>query len=83
MSLEMNCTLYIQLQDSPSLTMRMVTVAQGHLDFVDLWRKQNHCSVSQAVDVSADLQGRTELDVHGGHEMLLLQQEQGLSIDFL
>lgn len=40
-------------------------------------------SVSQVVNVGADLEGRTELDVHSGHEMLLLQQQQGLSVDLL
>lgn len=33
--------------------------------------------------MSADLEGRAKLDVHGGHEMLLLQQQQCLSINFL
>lgn len=40
-------------------------------------------SVSQIVNVGTDLERRTQLDVHGGHEMLLLQQQQGLSIDLL
>lgn len=40
-------------------------------------------SVSQVVNVGADLEGRTELDVHGGHEVLLLQQQQGLSVYLL
>lgn len=29
-------------------------------------------SVPQTVDVGTDLEGGTELDVHSGHEMLLL-----------
>lgn len=33
--------------------------------------------------MSADLEGGAELDVHGGHEVLLLQQEQGLAVDLL
>lgn len=33
--------------------------------------------------MGADLEGRTELDVHGGHEMLLLEQQQGLSVNLL
>lgn len=28
-------------------------------------------SVPQTVDVGTDLEGRTKLDVHGGHEVLL------------
>lgn len=39
--------------------------------------------VFQAVNVSTDLEGGTEFDVHGGHEVLLLQQEQRLSVNFL
>lgn len=45
--------------------------------------RQTRTSVPQAVDVGADLEGGTELDVHGGHEVLLLQQEQSLSVDLL
>lgn len=33
--------------------------------------------------MGADLEGGTQLDVHGGHEMLLLQQQQGLSVNLL
>lgn len=40
-------------------------------------------SILQTVDVGADLEGGTQLDVHGGHEMLLLQEQQGLSVNFL
>lgn len=40
-------------------------------------------SVSQVVDVGADLQSWAQFDVHGGHEVLLLQQQQSLSIDLL
>lgn len=40
-------------------------------------------SVPQIVNVGADLEGGAELDVHGGHEMLLLQQQEGLSVDLL
>lgn len=47
------------------------------------WNGTLQSSVLQVVDVSADLQGRSQLDVHGGHEVLLLQQEQSLAVDFL
>lgn len=40
-------------------------------------------SVSQIVNVGADLEGRTQLHVHGGHEMLLLQQQQSLTVNLL
>lgn len=40
-------------------------------------------SVSQIINVGTDLEGGTQLDVHGGHEMLLLQQQQGLSVNLL
>lgn len=40
-------------------------------------------SILQTVDVGADLEGGTQFDVHGGHEMLLLQEQQGLSVNFL
>lgn len=33
--------------------------------------------------MGTDLQGGAQLDVHGGHEMLLLQEQQGLTIDLL
>lgn len=33
--------------------------------------------------MGTDLEGGTELDVHGGHEMLLSEQQQGLSINLL
>lgn len=46
-------------------------------------RRNPLTSILQAVDVGADLEGRAQLDVHGRHEMLLLQEQQGLSIDFL
>ena len=40
-------------------------------------------SVSQVVNVGADLERRTEFDVHGGHEVFLLQQQQGLTVNLL
>lgn len=40
-------------------------------------------SVPQTVDVGTDLEGGTELDVHRGHEVLLLEQEQSLPVDLL
>lgn len=33
--------------------------------------------------MGADLERRTELDVHGGHEVFLLQQQQSLTVDLL
>lgn len=33
--------------------------------------------------MGADLEGGAQLDVHRGHEMLLLQQQQRLSVDLL
>lgn len=40
-------------------------------------------SILQAVDVGADLECGAQLDVHGRHEMFLLQEQKGLSINFL
>lgn len=51
------------------------------LNMADL--RETLTSVSQIVNVGADLEGGTQLDVHGGHEMLLLQQQQGLSVNLL
>lgn len=45
--------------------------------------RETATSVFQVVNVGADLEGGTQLDVHGGHEMLLLQQQQGLSVNLL
>lgn len=39
--------------------------------------------VLQGVDVSADLECWSQLDVHAGHEVVLGQQQQGLSVDLL
>lgn len=46
-------------------------------------RRNPLTSILQAVDVGADLEGGAQLDVHGRHEMLLLQEQQGLSVNFL
>lgn len=40
-------------------------------------------SLTQAVDGGTDLECRTQLDVHGGDEVVLTQQQERLSIDFL
>lgn len=40
-------------------------------------------SLTQAVDGGTDLECRTQLDVHGGDEVVLPQQQERLSIDFL
>lgn len=40
-------------------------------------------SVSEAVDGGADLQGRTQFNVHGAHQMFLLKQQQCLAINLL
>ena len=83
---------YIHLQDSDcsgtSFTSELVAeqefgVKSPGLDFEHSGFMETLTSVSQVVDVSADLEGRTELDIHGGHEVLLLQQQQGLSVDLL
>lgn len=46
-------------------------------------RRNSLTSILQGVDVGADLEGGPQLDVHGRHEMLLLQEQQGLSVNFL
>lgn len=86
--LNMTCTTYIHLQDLSSSGTSSI-FKQEHktgvweespeLDFSAWWI----ISVSQIVDVGADLEGGTELDVHGRHEMFLLQQQKGLSINLL
>ena len=35
------------------------------------------------LDAGANLERRSELDVHGAHQVVLLQQRQRLSVDFL
>lgn len=40
-------------------------------------------SLTQGVDGGADLEGGTQLDIHGGDEMVLSQEQQSLPIDFL
>lgn len=35
------------------------------------------------IDLGTDLESRSQLDVHGTHEMFLLQKQQGLTINFL
>lgn len=39
--------------------------------------------VLEHVDASIDLQGRPQFDVHSTHQMVLLEQQQGLPVDFL
>lgn len=39
--------------------------------------------VFQCVDVSADLEGRPQFDVHAGHQVVLGQQQQSLAVDLL
>lgn len=39
--------------------------------------------VLEHVDASVDLQGRPQFDVHSTHQMVLLEQQQGLPVDFL
>lgn len=40
-------------------------------------------SLTQSVDGGTDLESGTQFDVHGGDEVVLSQQQQGLSVDFL
>lgn len=40
-------------------------------------------SLAQAVDGGADFEGGTQLDVHGGDEMVLAEEQQSLPVDFL
>lgn len=40
-------------------------------------------SLTQSIDGGADLEGGTQFDVHGGDEVVLSQQQQSLSVDFL
>lgn len=40
-------------------------------------------SVPQVVDGGADLERGSQFDVHGGHEMLLPEQQQSLAINLL
>lgn len=35
------------------------------------------------IDLGTDLESWSQLDVHGTHEMFLLQKQQGLTINFL
>lgn len=39
--------------------------------------------VLQGVDVSADLERRPQFDVHAGHQVVLGQQQQSLTVDLL
>lgn len=39
--------------------------------------------VLQCVDVSTDLESRSQFDVHAGHQMVLGQQQQSLAVDLL
>lgn len=39
--------------------------------------------VLEHADACVDLQRRPQLDVHGAHEMVLLEQQQGLPVDLL
>lgn len=39
--------------------------------------------VLQGVDVSADLESRSQFDVHAGHQVVLGQQQQSLAVDLL
>lgn len=39
--------------------------------------------VFQSVDVSADLQSRSQFYVHAGHQMVLGEQQQSLAVDLL
>lgn len=39
--------------------------------------------VFQCVDVSADLQSRSQFYVHAGHQMVLGEQQQSLAVDLL
>lgn len=52
------------------------------LDF-PLLKRNALTSILQAVDVGTDLECGAQLDVHGRHEMLLFQEQQGLSVNFL
>lgn len=40
-------------------------------------------SLTQRIDGGTDLESGTQFDVHGGDEVVLSQQQQGLSVDFL
>ena len=40
-------------------------------------------SLTQAVDGGTDLESGTQLDIHGGDEMVLSQQQESLPVDFL
>ena len=39
--------------------------------------------VLEHADAGVDLQGGPQLDVHGAHQVVLLEQQQGLPVDFL
>jgi len=39
--------------------------------------------VFEHVDACEDLERRTQFDVHGAHEVVLLQEQQGLAVDLL
>lgn len=77
----MNCTSHIHPQDSdPTGTS---SVSEPGAEPESGGKTRWTTSVPQIVNVGADLEGGAELDVHGGHEMLLLQQQEGLSVDLL
>lgn len=47
------------------------------------WAAVETLGVLEHADACVDLQGRPQLDVHGTHQVVLLEQQQGLPVNFL
>lgn len=66
----------------------------AHEEVVPTWGRNPGCpgaagrlaealGVLEHADACIDLQGRPQLDVHGTHQVVLLEQQQGLPINLL
>lgn len=48
-----------------------------------MWESRETLRVFEHINLSKDFQCRTQFDVHGAHEMILFQEQQGLTVDLL
>ena len=54
-----------------------------HNNYDGIFLRRSQALLLVLLDAGANLERRSELDVHGAHQVVLLQQRQRLSVDFL